>query len=612
MIHWMDAELKCVSLCACVSFTNCLLLVLRGAFFARSRVSGKQPERERERARESMGMACDADARGTASSAVIDGSSIPSNPSSHGAAGFLVDSGAAAAAGGGAFVAAGSAKVLHAATEGSQAHAPPSTVGMNAEETAMILASLSKGKFGPVAFSEGESDMEDSKHSDMEDLSDDDDDDGEHPGGKVHRVQQINFDGPVGSKLDFMDDAGFSHRFRNESNRVKSLVTKHISIDELRAHFDRPIIDVAKDFGICITLMKKICRRNGIKRWPHRQIRSLSKSIASMEAAMLSAHGGERDKYRDQIMNLKMKRESVIADPNKENAMRPKTPTKDSSSRPHHPHVASVPKLSPRTSNPQVLHGNVHMSHNGHALAPVAIKVEAGSSSSIHSSSSNASGSHAITSNSSHSKGGRWTSEEHAAFLEGIRLYGKDWRRVAQVVMTRSAVQTRTHAQKYLLKFAGRFPFDADGILKDKQHDLHEQERTHEQDPIASGGDITMGASPGGMYRNHSMMTPVNDDAVSRESWSSKETPVKPPRIEAMAMILNSPGAEFESPSPRQIANGGDRHADVPMYSPVSSSSSLGRALPSLAMPASKAEQPPAFLKQESPSPAPTSAEAAP
>ncbi len=49
---------------------------------------------------------------------------------------------------------------------------------------------------------------------------------------------------------------------------------------------------------------------------------------------------------------------------------------------------------------------------------------------------------------------GRWTELEHSLFLEGVRLCGKEWRKVAEHVKTRSAVQTRTHAQKYFLKEA--------------------------------------------------------------------------------------------------------------------------------------------------------------
>jgi SHAQKYF class myb-like DNA-binding protein len=49
---------------------------------------------------------------------------------------------------------------------------------------------------------------------------------------------------------------------------------------------------------------------------------------------------------------------------------------------------------------------------------------------------------------------GRWTEPEHLLFLEGLRLCGKDWRKLAEHVKTRSAVQIRTHAQKYFLKEA--------------------------------------------------------------------------------------------------------------------------------------------------------------
>ncbi|CAM9314426.1 unnamed protein product, partial [Scytosiphon promiscuus] len=48
---------------------------------------------------------------------------------------------------------------------------------------------------------------------------------------------------------------------------------------------------------------------------------------------------------------------------------------------------------------------------------------------------------------------GRWTSEEHEAFLLGLRLFKRDnWAAVAAVVPTRTVLQVRTHAQKYFNK----------------------------------------------------------------------------------------------------------------------------------------------------------------
>lgn len=47
---------------------------------------------------------------------------------------------------------------------------------------------------------------------------------------------------------------------------------------------------------------------------------------------------------------------------------------------------------------------------------------------------------------------GRWTKKEHELFLEGLRLYGKSWKKISSLVNTRTLVQIRTHAQKYLQK----------------------------------------------------------------------------------------------------------------------------------------------------------------
>jgi SHAQKYF class myb-like DNA-binding protein len=49
-------------------------------------------------------------------------------------------------------------------------------------------------------------------------------------------------------------------------------------------------------------------------------------------------------------------------------------------------------------------------------------------------------------------KNGRWTREEHFRFIEALKLYGKEWRRVQQHVGTRSSTQARSHAQKFFVK----------------------------------------------------------------------------------------------------------------------------------------------------------------
>ena len=47
---------------------------------------------------------------------------------------------------------------------------------------------------------------------------------------------------------------------------------------------------------------------------------------------------------------------------------------------------------------------------------------------------------------------GRWTDEEHQAFLRGLHTYGREWKKVASHIPTRTSAQVRSHAQKYFAK----------------------------------------------------------------------------------------------------------------------------------------------------------------
>lgn len=89
-----------------------------------------------------------------------------------------------------------------------------------------------------------------------------------------------------------------------------------VQLDDLRRCFNMPIAAVARKFGICATLLKKICRRHGIQRWPHRQIRSLEKSIDMLRESLAVAKGSNKDYIAKKIAAFEYTLECIMQDPN--------------------------------------------------------------------------------------------------------------------------------------------------------------------------------------------------------------------------------------------------------------------------------------------------------
>ena len=56
--------------------------------------------------------------------------------------------------------------------------------------------------------------------------------------------------------------------------------TKDFKLEELSKYFHLPEKAVAKELGICLTSLKKICRSYGITRWPFRKLKSIQRTLA--------------------------------------------------------------------------------------------------------------------------------------------------------------------------------------------------------------------------------------------------------------------------------------------------------------------------------------------
>ena len=92
--------------------------------------------------------------------------------------------------------------------------------------------------------------------------------------------------------------------------------TRDYSYEELSRYFHMPINDVSSELGICATLLKKICRKHGIKRWPHRKIKSLDNMIEAFERLAEMSGPEDLNTITNDIRELKKKRDFLLKNPN--------------------------------------------------------------------------------------------------------------------------------------------------------------------------------------------------------------------------------------------------------------------------------------------------------
>eukprot|EP01096_Ripella_sp_DP13-Kostka_P001023 TRINITY_DN11224_c0_g1_i1.p1 TRINITY_DN11224_c0_g1~~TRINITY_DN11224_c0_g1_i1.p1 ORF type:complete len:362 (+),score=175.34 TRINITY_DN11224_c0_g1_i1:132-1088(+) len=90
--------------------------------------------------------------------------------------------------------------------------------------------------------------------------------------------------------------------------------TKHcekgdLTLDDLAPYFHLPINEASKKLGICATVLKKICRKIGISRWPHRKFKSVDMLIEKVKE-----EGG--DDMAAKLEYLEETREMLIRQPN--------------------------------------------------------------------------------------------------------------------------------------------------------------------------------------------------------------------------------------------------------------------------------------------------------
>ncbi|KAJ0405631.1 hypothetical protein P43SY_007732 [Pythium insidiosum] len=152
--------------------------------------------------------------------------------------------------------------------------------------------------------------------------------------------------------------------------RPNMSASQTITLEMLRPHFEKPLAHVAQIFGICVTLLKKICRKNGLARWPHRQIIGLRKSIASMEQAIGHFEGARQESYAQQLQKQRKKLAALLEDPTKISLLGMDDDASPSGmdSVAAHPAQTPQPSLIPAAPHPAISH--THPSQQYGAMSP--------------------------------------------------------------------------------------------------------------------------------------------------------------------------------------------------------------------------------------------------
>ncbi|EEF46117.1 conserved hypothetical protein [Ricinus communis] len=80
--------------------------------------------------------------------------------------------------------------------------------------------------------------------------------------------------------------------------------TGKLTLKDFTAYFDLPIEEAAKRMSLCPTVVKKICRRYGMNRWPHRKIKSMRRQMAKIRHFVRSNNSEEKARALAEIQRL--------------------------------------------------------------------------------------------------------------------------------------------------------------------------------------------------------------------------------------------------------------------------------------------------------------------
>jgi len=131
----------------------------------------------------------------------------------------------------------------------------------------------------------------------------------EHGGyvvGNAQPATKNNSDAKVADN-EKQKSAGDSTRKIVEGSASKN---KTLNYEDMEKYFHLPINLAAKELGICMTVLKKHCRRFGIARWPHRRLKSLDNMVERLETE--GADAVDKEYFEHELDSLRQRKAHML------------------------------------------------------------------------------------------------------------------------------------------------------------------------------------------------------------------------------------------------------------------------------------------------------------
>ncbi|CAH9065182.1 unnamed protein product [Cuscuta epithymum] len=105
----------------------------------------------------------------------------------------------------------------------------------------------------------------------------------------------------ISNQNNALEDENKSQKIPLSAQRER---TGKLKLKDFAGYLHLPIEEAARRMNICPTVMKKICRRDGLVRWPYRKVRSIQRKIVNKSKSLSANDAEERNCAHVEILEL--------------------------------------------------------------------------------------------------------------------------------------------------------------------------------------------------------------------------------------------------------------------------------------------------------------------